>query len=163
MLQMRTTTTKKKVAASTSTKASRKTAKASKARKSAPISAKSTTSATSSKRRSTKKTVSSVKAGKATKEQVVSLRELKANPGRYLKRVRTGETFLITDRGATIAELRPPSTGEQKVSEGLKRMAARGEVTLGSGRPLRDIEPIKLKGKGNRASEIILEEREDRF
>jgi prevent-host-death family protein len=159
---MRTTTTKKKVAASTSTKASRKTAKASKARKTAPISAKSTTSATSGKSRSTKKTVSSVKAGKATKEQVVSLRELKANPGRYLKRVRTGETFLITDRGAPIAELRPPSTGEQKVSEGLKRMAARGEVTLGSGRPLGKAHPVTPKG-GKLASDIIIEEREDRF
>jgi antitoxin (DNA-binding transcriptional repressor) of toxin-antitoxin stability system len=168
MLQMRTTTTatKKKIAAST--KASRKAARpASKPASKTKTKMKKTAasaSARSGSSRSTKKTPSSAKAEHpATPDQAVSSRELKANLGRYLKRVRNGETFLVTDRGTAIAELRPPATGERKVSEALKRMAARGEVTLGSGEPLGDIEPIKLKGKGNRASEIILEEREDRF
>lgn len=121
-------------------------------------------SAKSGSRRPAKKSASSVKAQQATAttEQVVSPRELKANLGRYLKRARNGETFLVTDRGATVAELRPPSTGEQKVSEALKRMAARGEVTLGSGKPLGKAHPVTPKG-GKLASDIIIEEREDRF
>lgn len=38
----------------------------------------------------------------------VGIRELKNNLSRYLRRVQAGERVLITDRGRTVAEIRPP-------------------------------------------------------
>lgn len=40
--------------------------------------------------------------------RVVGVRELKARLSEYLRAVRAGEVFLVTDRDRVVAELRPP-------------------------------------------------------
>jgi len=58
----------------------------------------------------------------------VCLRELKNNLSRYVQRVRSGETVLITDRGEVVAELSPPrrtsQTGEAMTT--LEEMRRKG-------------------------------------
>ena len=63
----------------------------------------------------------------------VGVRELKARLSEYLRRVRDGETVLVTDRGVVVAELGPPRRpAESRVPSRLEEMAAAGLVTLGS-------------------------------
>lgn len=42
--------------------------------------------------------------------RVVGIKQLKARLSEYLREVRRGEVFLVTDRDRVVAELRPPST-----------------------------------------------------
>jgi len=64
----------------------------------------------------------------------VGVRELKARLSEYLRRVRDGETVLVTDRGVVVAELGPPRRpAESRVPSRLEEMAAAGMVTLGTG------------------------------
>ena len=60
----------------------------------------------------------------------VGSRELKTRLGTYLRRVRAGETLLVTDRGEVTAELRPPSPPRESGDERLSRLEAAGRVTL---------------------------------
>lgn len=63
---------------------------------------------------------------------VVGVKDLKANLSAWLRRVRTGETVLVTDRNLVVAELRPvpsrpaPRGNTEDVVAGL---AEAGEVT----------------------------------
>ncbi len=61
----------------------------------------------------------------------VGLRELKNRLSHYVRQVRSGHEIEVTDRGAVVAELRPPrrSTGSRT---GLADLARRGLITLGA-------------------------------
>ena len=61
----------------------------------------------------------------------VGLRELKNRLAEYIRRVRSGEHVLITDRGAVVAELRPPGQGVDTSHPGLIALAHSGQATLG--------------------------------
>jgi prevent-host-death family protein len=63
----------------------------------------------------------------------VGLRELKNRLSEYVRKVKSGETVLITDRGEVVAELCPPSQNFERpdLPPGLIAMAKRGEVKLG--------------------------------
>lgn len=63
----------------------------------------------------------------------VGIRELKNRLSDYVRRVRRGEEFLVTDRGRVVAELRQP-TGVPSGAEysGLIRHARAGRVRLGA-------------------------------
>lgn len=87
----------------------------------------------------------------------VGARELKARLGGYLRKVRQGETLIVTDRGEPIAELRPIG---QDLESKLARLRAAGLVGGGSGR-LRPIRPAVIKGGD--LSSAVLEDRDDRF
>jgi antitoxin (DNA-binding transcriptional repressor) of toxin-antitoxin stability system len=64
----------------------------------------------------------------------VGVRDLKAKLSEYLRRVREGETVLVTDRGVVVAELGPPLRPEEpRLPSKLEEMAAAGLVTLGAG------------------------------
>ena len=92
---------------------------------------------------------------------MVGSRELKTRLGAYLKRVRGGETILVTDRGEPIAELRPVTTAEDQVERALQQMAAEGLITRPTRRgPLKPFKPLKLKGDVT-ASDIIRRERDE--
>ncbi|MBI3982025.1 MAG: type II toxin-antitoxin system prevent-host-death family antitoxin [Gemmatimonadetes bacterium] len=77
---------------------------------------------------------------------IVGARELKTRLGRYLNRVRRGETILVTDRSEPIAELRPVHDGATPARAALLKAAAAGLVTLptrsGTGR----FPPIRSRG-----------------
>lgn len=64
--------------------------------------------------------------------RVVGIRELKAKLSEYLREVRAGEVFLVTDRDRVVAELRPPRSElpppPDAVAAALEALAATGEV-----------------------------------
>jgi len=63
--------------------------------------------------------------------KTVNVRALKDKLSAYLREVRHGEVYLVTDRGTVVAELRPPRAdrvAEDPVEAALNRMAERGEL-----------------------------------
>jgi antitoxin (DNA-binding transcriptional repressor) of toxin-antitoxin stability system len=91
---------------------------------------------------------------------LVGARELKVRLGSYLRRVRQGQTLVVTDRGRPVAELRPmPRGGRDAV---LARLEAEGVVTRPTKRRFAPFRPIELE-KGAALSDAVLEERDDRF
>lgn len=63
----------------------------------------------------------------------VGIRELKNRLSEHLRRVRSGDTVLITDRGEVVAEISPPGQVkyDQSLPPGLVDLARRGLATLG--------------------------------
>jgi antitoxin (DNA-binding transcriptional repressor) of toxin-antitoxin stability system len=91
---------------------------------------------------------------------LVGARELKVRLGSYLRRVRQGQTLVVTDRGRPVAELRPmPRGGRDAV---LARLEAEGVVTRPTKRALAPFRPIELE-KVAALSDAVLEDRNDRF
>ena len=89
----------------------------------------------------------------------VGCRELKNRQSHYMKRVRRGETLLITVRGKTVAKLVPVdgnAQGESPLEARLQELAAQGHIRLARGRP-KPFEPLPARGKP--ASQIIMEDR----
>ena len=84
--------------------------------------------------------------------EVVGIRELKTHLSRYLKKARAGETIVITDRGAAVAELRPLSP-ERLAAEAL---VAEGRAAWGGGKPS---VAHRVRIKGRPLSETVLEDR----
>lgn len=98
--------------------------------------------------------------------QTVGVRELKNKLSEYLRRVRLGESVLVTDRGEVVAELLPPGHGrvDPAVPEGLRELARRGLVTLGStsGAGVYPALPRRVIGRRRSASQLLDEERGSR-
>lgn len=89
--------------------------------------------------------------------RVVGVRELKTHLSAYLRAVAQGETIVVGDRRKQpIARLEPVS--RSKDDDVLQRLAGEGILTLGRGKP-GPFRPIKLRGRGKLASEIIIEQR----
>jgi prevent-host-death family protein len=61
---------------------------------------------------------------------VVGARELKTRLGRYLNRVRHGDTIVVTDRSEPVAELRPIGHSKDPAGVALAKQAATGGLTL---------------------------------
>ena len=80
------------------------------------------------------------------------MRELKSGLSRYLKRVREGESIVVTDRGEPIARIIPVG-----VPEGIAKLMAEGRVTW-SGKPFRPPKPVPV-GPGPPLSDYIAEDR----
>ena len=91
---------------------------------------------------------------------LVGARELKTRLGTYLRRVRQGQTLVVTDRGQPIAELRPLHT-DSGLEAVLSVLEARGLVTRARKRSLPYFRPIARRGPS--AESAILEDREDRI
>ncbi len=85
----------------------------------------------------------------------MGVRELKAQLSRQLRRVQSGVSITITDRGTAIAVLSPV---EKKASlEWAHRMVARGEATWSGGKP-KGLSP-RIPTRGKRGSQQIIEDR----
>lgn len=88
--------------------------------------------------------------------ETVGVRELKTHLSRHLKRVRSGASLLVTERGRPIATIgpveAPPDIGwaHQFVAEGGAHWAG--------GKPTGARRPVKVKGKSVAAA--VLEDRE---
>ncbi len=64
--------------------------------------------------------------------QTVGIRALKAGLSAYLREIEQGTSFLVTNRGEVVAELRPPPGEDEGTVRGrLRRLAERGAVRLG--------------------------------
>jgi len=66
--------------------------------------------------------------------RVVGVKQLKARLSEYLREVRRGEVFLVTDRDQVVAELRPPRAAapgaEDELAAAVEALAERGEVQV---------------------------------
>ena len=66
--------------------------------------------------------------------RTIGMRELKAHLSRAVREVQEGERYLVTDRGRVVAELRPPTSDDDKhlsaQEQGMLRMARAGELRL---------------------------------
>jgi prevent-host-death family protein len=93
-------------------------------------------------------------------KNVVGARELKVRLGTYLRRVRQGQTLVVTDRGQPVAELRPLG-GEAGAESKLMALEARGIVTRPTRKGLVPFRPIDTGGRG--LSIAVVEDRDDRI
>jgi len=90
---------------------------------------------------------------------VIGARELKTRLGGYLQRVGQGRTLVITDRGRPVAEPRPlRASGTEEAA--LERLQALGAVTRLEHRSLAAFRAVR--GRGQAASDAVIEGRDDR-
>lgn len=97
--------------------------------------------------------------------KTVGIRELKNRLSEYLRRVRSGESVLVTDRGEVIAEFSPPgrALADGSVPSGLLGLARRGVLTLGAPRDVTVYAALPRSRRGRRsAAELLDEERGSR-
>ncbi len=92
--------------------------------------------------------------------RTVGIRELKNSLSEYIRRIRTGETVLVTDRGEIVAELSAPGTGKSDpaVPPGLAALARRGLATVGAGQNSGLYRPLPRKRPGRLSSARLLDE-----
>ena len=97
--------------------------------------------------------------------KTVGVRELKNRLSEYLRRVRSGEGVLVTDRGEVVAELGPPGypLADASVPAGLRALARRGIATLASpgGARLYPALPNRRRARHS-AAQLLDEERGSR-
>lgn len=91
----------------------------------------------------------------------VGARELKTRLGTYLRRVRQGNTLVVTDRGEPIAELRPIGSDVSGTEAVLARLEATGAVTRLARRRLSPFRQVVTRGRS--LSDAVVEDRKDRF
>jgi prevent-host-death family protein len=82
----------------------------------------------------------------------VGIRELRADLSRWIKRVREGETLVVTDRGEPVARI-VPANGRSKLDELIAAGLARPPLRK-TRRPL----PPLIKAKGS-VSELLIDDR----
>lgn len=92
---------------------------------------------------------------------VVGVREFKTRLGTYLRRVREWRILTITDRGRPVAEVMPIEFTSRSADARLVRLRRQGVVT-GKAKPLPPISK-SIMGRGQRFSEAVSEDRENRF
>lgn len=89
---------------------------------------------------------------------------LKNKLSAYLKRVRKGARFIVTDRGEPVAKIVPLDSKEATSTEEiLVGLVAEGTLTLPrlKDQPFKKFKKIDI-GPGNILSEMVKEDREDR-
>jgi antitoxin (DNA-binding transcriptional repressor) of toxin-antitoxin stability system len=99
--------------------------------------------------------------------KTVGVRDLKNRLSEYLRRVRSGESVLVTDRGEVVAELSPPGQlkADPTIPAGLQALAKRGLITLGTAESDLHLYPALPRGRRERrhsAAELLNEERGSR-
>jgi len=87
--------------------------------------------------------------------KTVGIRELKNRLSEYLRRVRLGESILVTDRGEVVAELLPPGKGQgdPSIPAELQSLAKRGLLTLGAPAGT-DLYPALTRRQGERGRSV---------
>ncbi len=83
----------------------------------------------------------------------VGVRELKNSLSRYLRRVREGETLVVTDRGVPVARMIPANVPNQ-----IAKLMADGRVTW-SGKKFVPPRKVPRLSKGPSLSDYIAEDR----
>ena len=78
----------------------------------------------------------------------VGVRELKNGLTRYLRRIKSGESIVVTERGRPIALLGPvPATSANETSaHRLARLAADGYLSLPAAKPLKRLVRVRITG-----------------
>ena len=96
--------------------------------------------------------------------RTVGVRELKNRLSEYIRRVRTGESVLVTDRGEVVAEITPPGQGMAgtAVPHGLRALSKRGLVTIGRASTAGLYPAFRRRSGRHTATELLDEERGQR-
>ena len=90
------------------------------------------------------------------RETTVGTRELKNRLSEYLRRVKAGETVIITERGKPVGQIMPV---QADLTGRLKKLVEAGVVEW-SGQAIPPYQP-KAKNRGERLlSDLVVEERE---
>ena len=94
----------------------------------------------------------------------VSISELKDQLSAYLKKVREGQTVVVTDRNKPVAQLTPIPNSENE-SERIERLVAMGVLSRPKNPPLsiEEIRRMRPVAPGARLLEALLEERESNW
>ena len=87
----------------------------------------------------------------------VGVRDLKASLSGFLRRVRAGETLIVTDHGEPIARITPMG-----LPPGLERLVREGRMTWSGRKPEIVEPPLRLRGPGLSASEMVIQMRQER-
>ncbi len=86
----------------------------------------------------------------------VGAREFRNRLSHYLKRVRSGEMVIVTDRGTPVAMLLPPPS-EKDTDEALWRLVAQGRASWGGGKPKGATNPPVTRGKS--VAQTVIDDR----
>lgn len=93
--------------------------------------------------------------------QSVGLRDLKNRLSEYVRKARSGEAVLVTDRGEIVAELVPPGPNgnEPGIPSSLVAVAKQGHVTLGAANSEASYPKLPPALKRTRSAELLDQER----
>lgn len=86
----------------------------------------------------------------------VGIRELKENLSKYMAKVKSGQTIVITDHGKPVGRIIPEG---QNLEERVKALVQAGVITW-DGKKLADITPPAVNRSNKLASDIVIEMRE---
>lgn len=89
------------------------------------------------------------------REVRVGTRELKNKLSEYLRRVKKGQTVIVTERGNIVAQLIPP---QLTVEERIQAMVNAGMADW-NGKAMKPYQPKFVNTSGTSLSEIVLEDR----
>ena len=90
-------------------------------------------------------------------DATVGVRELRQNLSRYLDRVKAGEAFVVTERGAEVARLTPSGARHS----GLARLIAERGASIPRGDLIANLGP-RHPVTGMSTAQAIAEERQER-
>ncbi|HXR60806.1 MAG TPA: type II toxin-antitoxin system prevent-host-death family antitoxin [Solirubrobacterales bacterium] len=90
----------------------------------------------------------------------VGVRELRQNLSKYLREVKDGETFLVTERGVEVARLSPSGPADSPIA----RLVAERGATMPRGDLLASVAASRRKpAEGPASIEVLNELREERL
>lgn len=89
-------------------------------------------------------------------ETTVGIRELKAQISKYLRRVKEGQTLIITDHGKPIGRIIP---AEQTLEERMQRLVEAGIIKW-NGKKLEPRDPIAINRGPRQISDLVVEDRD---
>ena len=89
----------------------------------------------------------------------VGIKELKNRLTQYIRRTKQGEEIVVTERGKPVAVLTPIGAASrvETLEAKLARLAARGVVTLPTGKPVKRVRRVEVSGRP--VSETVVEDR----
>ncbi len=85
----------------------------------------------------------------------VGVKELKNHLSNYIKKVKGGETLIVTDRGKAVVYMAP--IGQEDLIEDISQLIKEDLITWKGGKPRGNPHPPSIKGKTT--SKIVLENR----
>ena len=86
----------------------------------------------------------------------VGTRELKTNLSKYLRRVKAGETIIVTEHGKEIGQITPVA---QSLEQRMKALAEAGFLEW-NGKKLEPHNPVIINNSGKQVSDLIIEDRD---
>ena len=86
----------------------------------------------------------------------VGTRELKTNLSKYLRRVKAGETIIVTERGKEIGQITPVA---QSLEQRMQALADAGFLDW-NGKKMEPYQPVAINRSGKQVSDLIVEDRD---